>query len=78
MTVLVDFPAIPQSSRLVGPPSKMVSQCCDHETSVVFSSPSLGNVCPGLQERRMSTNWPLELVRTKVEVGSSSLGSSGS
>lgn len=27
MTVLVDFPAIPQSSRLVGPPSKMVSQC---------------------------------------------------
>lgn len=45
---------------------------------VVFDLPLLGNVSPGLQEMRRSTNCPRELVRTKVEVGSSSLGSSGS
>lgn len=53
---------------------------CDHlsKKHMIFDSPSLGNASPGLQKMRISTNCPLEPVRTNVEVGSSSLDSLGS
>lgn len=91
MTVLVDLPAIPQSRRLDGPPMRsLVGVETDlqaeallnledwNKKHMILDAPSLGNDSRGLQKMRMSTKWPREPVKTNVEVGSSSLGSSGS